>query len=82
MLNLSLMSVGDIGLVKKSVVDGINGVEAVFTCGRDLGTNGTEDTCTVWSAEAAGELLFQFNHTHIAFDQVVVQGDAEVIHEG
>ena len=26
--------------------------------------------------------LLHFNHTHIAFDQIVVKGDAEIIHKG
>lgn len=35
---LSLVGVRDEGLIKESVIDGINGVEAMFTSSRDIGT--------------------------------------------
>ena len=70
------------GLVKKGVVDGINCVEAVFTGSRDIGTNRTEDMGSVLCTKATGDLLLDLYHAYIAFDQVVVKRDAEVIHEG
>ena len=69
-------------MVKEGVVDGINGVEAMFAGSRDIGTYRTEDMGTVWCTEAVGDLLLDFNHAHDAFDEVVVEGDAEVMHEG
>ena len=33
-------------------------------------------------AEGTGDFLLDFNHAHIAFDLVVVKGDAEIIHKG
>ena len=69
-------------MVKESVVDGIKGIEAVFASSRDIGTDGTEDMGTVMSTEGAGDFLLHFNHTHIAFDQIVVKGDAEIVHKG
>ena len=64
------------------IVDGIKGIEAVFASSRDIGTDGTEDLGTLMCTEGAGDLLLDFDHTHIAFDEVVIKGDAEIIHEG
>ena len=47
-----------------------------------IGTDGTEDMGTVMSTEGAGDFLLHFNHTHIAFDLIVVKGDAKVVHKG
>jgi len=51
-------------LAKKGVVDGINGVEAMFTSSRDIGTHCTEDVGPVFITKAAGDLLLDLNHTH------------------
>ena len=69
-------------MVKKGVVDGIDGVEAMFTSSRDVGTNRTEDVGPVLCTKGTGDLLLNLYHAYIAFDQVVVKRDAEVIHEG
>ena len=41
----------------------------------DVGTNRTEDVGPVFCAKAAGDLLLDFEHAHIAFDQIVVKRD-------
>ena len=69
-------------MVKESIVDGINGIEAVFASSRDIGTDGTEDMGTLYCTEGAGDFLLDLYHAHIAFDQIVVKGDAEIVHKG
>ena len=63
-------------------MDGIDGVETVFTSSRDVGTNRTEDVGPVFGTKAARDPLLDLCHPHIAFDEAVVKRDAEVIHEG
>ena len=69
-------------MAKESAVDSVNCVEAMFTSSGDIGAQCTEDVGPVFSPKAAGVLLLDFYHAYIAFDQVVVKRDAEVIHEG
>ena len=69
-------------MAQKGIVNGINGIEAVFASSRNIGTDGTEDLGTLMCTEGAGYFLLYFDHTHIAFDQVVIKGDAEIIHGG
>ena len=63
-------------------MDGINHVDAMFTGSRDIGAQCTEDAGSVFCTKATGDLLLDFDHAYIAFDQVVVKRDAEVMHEG
>ena len=57
-------------------------IVALLTNGRDVTTDSAEGIGPRACAKSARDFLFDLDHAHIAFGQVVVEGDAEIMHEG
>ena len=68
-------------MASESIGDSINDAEIVLASGRDVRTNGTECLCAGLRAKGAGDFLFEFNHTHVAFSLIVIKRNPEVAHE-
>ena len=50
--------------------------------GRDIAAEVAEGLSAVIGAESAGDFLFDLNHSDVSFCQIIVKGNAEVVHEG
>lgn len=68
--------------MQECVGNSVNDADALLANGRDVGTDVTESISAVLGTKSAGNLLFEFDHAYIPLGQIVVEGDAEVIHEG
>jgi len=49
--------------------------------GREIGVEGAEGLKAARGAEATGDLLFDFGHTHRLFTEVIGEGDPGIGHE-
>ena len=79
---LPLRSTRDEGVASQGIIDSVYDVPTMFADCRDVATNGTECLSPSTCSKSTGHFLFDLYHPHIAFGQVVVEGNAEVIHKG
>ena len=50
--------------------------------GGEVASNSTEGLRAGFASECAGNLLLHLYHANVPFDQVVIEGDVEIVHEG
>src|SRR3972149_7076089 len=61
--------------------DGIHCSQCVLPGRGDVASNAAEGVSAGFATESAGDLLLLLHHANVAFGQVVVEGDVEVLHE-
>ena len=66
-------------MAEEGKADYIDGAKTIFARDRVLGAYITEGMDTIYIVEAAGDFLLDFCHSHVAFDEIVVIRDAEVM---
>gem|GEM_PF-5983004 len=69
-------------MTAESCFEGMEDRETSLVDGGDISADAGEGERTGEAAECARDLLLHLDHTQIAIHQVVVKGDAEVVHEG
>ena len=60
----------------------VNGAHGVLAGGGEVASNSTEGLRAGFASECAGNLLLHLYHANVPFDQVVIEGDVEIVHEG
>ena len=65
----------------KSVLDCSDDCAALLAGGRDVAANGGEGLGSAMGAEGTGDFLFHLYHADVAFGEIVVKRNTEVIHE-
>ncbi len=63
----------------QGIMNGLNNMSALLAHGRNIAANGTERIGSRVCAEGARNFLFEFDHAHIAFGEIVVEWNAEVM---
>ena len=62
--------------------DGVHCSQGVLAGRGDVASNAAEGVSAGFATEHAGDLLLHLHHANVPFGQVVVEGGAEVVHEG
>ena len=75
------MSKRAFGIGSLSCCCGINDIDTMLPYRRYVTSNRTERFGTCACAESTGNFLFDLYHSDIPFGQVVIKGNAEVIHK-
>jgi hypothetical protein len=63
---------------EESVSDGLQDARQLFSYGGDVTANITEDLSAIQGAKRAWRLLFDFDHPHISFLQIVIKRRLEI----
>ncbi len=61
---------------------GLNNLLSILTCRGNVASNETELISAILGAERPRDFLFDLDHAHISFGQVVIKRHAKVIHKG
>jgi len=61
---------------------GVKSGEAVFASGGQVATQGAKSLSDTQGAKSAGDFLLEFDHANVAFGQIIIKGDAKIVHEG
>ena len=63
-------------------MQGLQDINALFANGRDIAADVAEDLRAETSAERAGNFLLDLDHAQVTLGQVVIEGNAKIMHEG
>ena len=69
------------GVAIKSIPDGLKDIFGMLTGRGNIAANTAKSLRTLQRSEAAGHLLFDFDHPDIPFPLVVVKRHTKVVHE-